>query len=90
MKNKKELLDLGTEAEAKAGFNYNEGLLSQFFEGTVLEKRTQQYVAPKISLVVLAMEEGIAAGSAVAVPNDSNGQVMQEWEVENIDKTILW
>jgi len=88
MKNNKNLLNLSADAEA--GFSYNKSLLNNLFEGTTLEMKRQRYVAPRITLDVLPMEDSIATASAVVAPTDNDGEVKQEWEVENIEKSILW
>lgn len=39
----------------------------------------KQYISPQISISEIALEESIAAGSALIDPRDSNGQVQEQW-----------
>ncbi|MDF2517037.1 MAG: hypothetical protein K0R59_2333 [Sphingobacterium sp.] len=43
-------------------------------------KRKKLYLTPKIEITIIAMEEGIAAGSANIQPGDNTGSVKSEWE----------
>ncbi|MFD1771930.1 hypothetical protein [Sphingobacterium suaedae] len=49
------------------------------------------YNAPSIITVAIEMEQGIAAGSAIVKPENTNGQVYEEWKVLPDDsRTIDW
>ncbi|MCT4074670.1 hypothetical protein PF438_09525 [Elizabethkingia meningoseptica] len=48
----------------------------------------KEYIPPKIEVVLIEMEEGIAAGSAQAIPQQST--TTETWETENIDGTLDW
>ncbi|WP_337084607.1 hypothetical protein [Elizabethkingia anophelis] len=41
------------------------------------------YLPPRIEVEFLEIEQGIAAGSAYTVPPNINGQVQDEWEINN-------
>jgi hypothetical protein len=38
------------------------------------------YESPSLTVIVLKMEQGIAAGSAAVVSSNTNGQVLETWE----------
>lgn len=40
----------------------------------------KEYVPPKVSVILIEMEQGIAAGSARVTPVSATSQVEQEWE----------
>jgi len=50
------------------------------------------YITPRIKVTIIALEHGIAVGSASVKPeNPSNNQVLEEWEVGNDDfRDIEW
>ncbi|WP_294183541.1 hypothetical protein [uncultured Sphingobacterium sp.] len=45
----------------------------------------KQYVKPKIELFLVGLESGIAAGSATVNPQNSNGQVVEQWTKDDDD-----
>jgi hypothetical protein len=58
-----------------------------------LEKQDcrKNYVPPTLSLSLIEMENGIAAGSAKVIPPDSGGKVQEEWQNGTDDnRTIDW
>ncbi|MEH6305827.1 hypothetical protein RYH73_09240 [Olivibacter sp. CPCC 100613] len=49
------------------------------------------YVAPLITVELIAMEEGIATGSAMVRPVNDTGQIKTEWqEGTDISRDINW
>lgn len=55
------------------------------------ENRKRPYAAPRIQVAVIAMEEGIAAGSANTQPGDNTGSVKSEWETaEDNNSNMGW
>jgi hypothetical protein len=44
------------------------------------KKKRITYVSPKLKLIMLQMEQDIAAGSAAVVSSNTNGQVLETWE----------
>lgn len=50
------------------------------------------YIAPQINTTTIELEQGIAAGSAYARPEDANsGKVNEQWEVGSTDnRNIDW
>jgi len=55
------------------------------------KKLKNRYESPKIELITIALEQGIAAGSATAHPEDSNGHVKDSWSRDQDDsRTIDW
>jgi len=48
------------------------------------------YIAPKVNTTIIELEQGIAAGSACARPEDGNsGQVSEQWEAGSTDNRNL-
>ncbi|MCL1664645.1 MAG: hypothetical protein LBE39_15490 [Flavobacteriaceae bacterium] len=45
----------------------------------------QEYTPPVIHVMLVEMENGIAAGSATTVPNNINKEVLDEWEEDPND-----
>ncbi|UZJ65743.1 hypothetical protein OKW96_06055 [Sphingobacterium sp. KU25419] len=39
------------------------------------------YESPSLTVTVLQMEQGIAAGSAAVVSSNTTGEVLEEWEI---------
>lgn len=58
---------------------------------TSKDQKRKIYDSPKLELIMLQMEEGIAAGSARVVLTDQTGDVIEEWET-GTDRTndINW
>ncbi|MEN5212427.1 hypothetical protein ABE480_11000 [Elizabethkingia anophelis] len=55
------------------------------------KKQKKKYEVPKIEVVLVKMEQGIAAGSARVSPLDTaNGTVKDEWDTEDQSGTIEW
>ncbi|AJW65291.1 hypothetical protein VO54_03866 [Elizabethkingia miricola] len=55
------------------------------------KQQKKKYEAPKIEVVLVKMEQGIAAGSATVSPLDTvNGTVKEEWDTEDQSGTIEW
>jgi pyruvoyl-dependent arginine decarboxylase (PvlArgDC) len=56
-----------------------------------MEKKVA-YIAPQINMTTIELEQGIAAGSAYARPEDANsGKVSEQWEVGSTDnRNIDW
>jgi len=53
--------------------------------------KKQEYITPRVSLLLMEMEQGIAAGSARVLPQNSGGQVQEEWTTDPDDnRTIEW
>lgn len=53
--------------------------------------KKQEYITPRVSLLLMEMEQGIAAGSARVLPPNSGGQVQEEWTTDPDDnRTIEW
>ncbi|PUB26354.1 hypothetical protein C8J95_11137 [Elizabethkingia sp. YR214] len=53
--------------------------------------KKQEYITPRVSLLLMEMEQGIAAGSARVLPSNSGGQVQEEWTTDPDDnRTIEW
>ncbi len=51
----------------------------------------KNYVPPTLSLSLIEMENGIAAGSAKVIPPDNGGKVQEEWQNGTDDnRTIDW
>lgn len=49
------------------------------------------YTTPKISLLILELEEGLAAGSATVRSQDAQQNVLDEWDVQPDDtRNIDW
>jgi len=56
-----------------------------------MKKEKRNYIPPQVELIVLEMECGIAAGSAVTRPDNSSGEVKHEWVVgEDIQQDLPW
>ncbi|HFK5529536.1 TPA: hypothetical protein ACGZ92_002557 [Elizabethkingia anophelis] len=56
---------------------------------TISQKK--EYVPPKLNLVYIEMEQGIAAGSANVQPTDINNQVKEDWDTaQDVNNTIDW
>ncbi|GAA4179470.1 MULTISPECIES: hypothetical protein [Sphingobacterium] len=54
-------------------------------------KKKLAYIAPKVKTLLIELEQGIAAASATARPENSKGQVSEQWEVSDTDnRTIDW
>jgi len=54
-------------------------------------KKKIAYIAPEVKAYQIELEQGIAAGSATARPEDSNGQVNEQWGLgDNDSRTIDW
>ncbi|WP_286857045.1 MULTISPECIES: hypothetical protein [Sphingobacterium] len=54
-------------------------------------KKKIVYIAPEVKVQMIELEQGIAAGSACARPEDSNGQVGEQWGLgDNDNRTIDW
>ncbi|MDR2270751.1 MAG: hypothetical protein LBF27_07585 [Sphingobacterium sp.] len=54
-------------------------------------KKKIAYIAPEVKVQFIELEQGIAAGSAYARPEDSNGKVGEEWGLgDNDNRTIDW
>ncbi|WP_343559324.1 hypothetical protein [Sphingobacterium sp.] len=54
-------------------------------------KKKMAYIAPEVRAHLIELEQGIAAGSASARPEDSNGQVSEQWDLgDNDSRTIDW
>ncbi|CAM3452119.1 hypothetical protein [Sphingobacterium prati] len=54
-------------------------------------KKKMAYTAPLVKVQLIELEQGIAAGSATARPEDSNGQVNEQWGLgDNDNRTIDW
>lgn len=51
----------------------------------------KQYVAPTMTVIDLALEQGIAAGSALGSPTRNDNSVQEEWQIDADDsRTINW
>lgn len=57
----------------------------------IMEKKLA-YIAPKVNTAIIELEQGIAAGSACARPEDANsGKVSEQWEAGSTDnRNIDW
>lgn len=57
-----------------------------------LKKDAKSYNAPKITAIRIEMENGIAAGSATAIPASTNKPVDEAWDSQNMtsDSPIYW
>ncbi|WP_293943626.1 MULTISPECIES: hypothetical protein [unclassified Sphingobacterium] len=54
-------------------------------------KKKMAYIVPQVKVQLIELEQGIAAGSATARPEDSNGQVNEQWGLgDNDNRTIDW
>lgn len=40
----------------------------------------KKYLAPKIELIIVNMEHGLAAGSAAILPTNETGEIKDEWD----------
>ncbi|WP_185114050.1 hypothetical protein, partial [Elizabethkingia anophelis] len=51
----------------------------------------QEYFAPVVEVLLLEMEQGVAAGSAKVLPPNSGGAVQEEWiQGDDDNRTIEW
>lgn len=50
----------------------------------------KEYLSPQIDVLVVEMENGIAAGSATTVPTDTNQQIQEDWDSESSNQQITW
>ncbi|MGJ1388612.1 hypothetical protein ACR782_20600 [Sphingobacterium spiritivorum] len=57
-----------------------------------VKKDAKNYTAPKITTIRIEMENGIAAGSATAIPASTNKPVDETWDNQNMtsDSPIYW
>ncbi|MGE8291917.1 MAG: hypothetical protein ACN6ON_09560 [Sphingobacterium sp.] len=54
-------------------------------------KKKMAYIAPEVRTYLIELEQGIAAGSATARPENSNGEVKDQWDLgDNDNRTIDW
>jgi len=54
-------------------------------------KKKMAYIAPQVKLQLIELEQGIAAVSATARPEDSNREVNEQWGLgDNDNRTIVW
>ncbi|WP_407481018.1 hypothetical protein [Elizabethkingia meningoseptica] len=55
------------------------------------ETLKQGYSSPVLHVLLIEMEEGIAAGSARVSPTNTTGEVKEEWIIGDDDnRTIEW
>lgn len=53
--------------------------------------KKKKYTPPKINCNVVVIESSICAGSAIVRPQDSNQQILEEWdEIDEPVKNIDW
>ena len=45
----------------------------------IINKR--HYISPALRLNIIELEQGIAAGSAIVRPTNTNDEVMEEWTI---------
>ncbi|AMR40349.1 hypothetical protein A4C56_02755 [Elizabethkingia anophelis] len=63
---------------------------------TLMEEKNKQmvglkeYLSPQIDVLIVEMENGIAAGSATTVPTDTNQQIQEDWDSESSNQQITW
>ncbi|MGJ1235840.1 hypothetical protein ACR78I_12970 [Sphingobacterium multivorum] len=51
----------------------------------------KNYVSPQIAELTIYLESGLAAGSAQVQPQNSNGQVFEQWTQDDDDnRTLDW
>lgn len=51
----------------------------------------KKYTRPTISKLIIELESGICAGSAIVRPQNSNQQILEEWdEIDEPVKNIDW
>ena len=51
----------------------------------------KNYVSPQIAELTIYLESGLAAGSAQVQPQNSNGQVFEQWTHDDDDnRTLDW
>ncbi|MGJ1268032.1 hypothetical protein ACR78F_06705 [Sphingobacterium spiritivorum] len=57
-----------------------------------LKKDVKNYIPPKITAIRIEMENGIAAGSATALPTNTNKPVDETWDNQDMksDSPIYW
>ena len=57
----------------------------------VLTTKKGYYMSPNVESITLSLEQGIAAGSATVVPQNSSSEVLQEWDIGTDRETnINW
>ncbi len=51
----------------------------------------KKYKTPRIEVIQIFLEEGIASGSAFARPQNGSNQIIEEWEQDETEtKNIDW
>ena len=45
------------------------------------KENRRSYESPKLEVMILQMEQGIAAGSAAVISSNISGEVLEEWEI---------
>lgn len=47
------------------------------------------YIAPKVDVIIVALEEGFASGSAQTNPGNNNDQVKDQWDTGSDDNRTM-
>ncbi|WP_407481754.1 hypothetical protein [Elizabethkingia meningoseptica] len=54
-------------------------------------QKKSAYIAPTLEVIIIKMEQGIAAGSATVKPGNLSGTISHEWDTDpERDETIDW